>query len=97
MAILIPLGPEPSYGEMGPLFGPPDRRLTFHDHGALYRMRGQIFAPLHAVGFACYWHRTDATSPQRWKTAPVTASSSPPPHGECQSARRGWWGLHPLI
>jgi hypothetical protein len=39
---------------MEPLFGPPDQRTTFYGQGALYRMGGQMFAPLHTVGFTRY-------------------------------------------
>jgi hypothetical protein len=40
------------YVAIEPLFGPPDQRSTFYDQGALYRMGGQMFTPLHTVGFA---------------------------------------------
>jgi hypothetical protein len=40
------------YVAIEPRFGPPDQRSTFDDPGALYRMAGQMFVPLHTDGFA---------------------------------------------
>ena len=37
----------------GVRFGPP-HHPTIHDSRALYHMGGQMFAPLHSIGFACY-------------------------------------------
>jgi hypothetical protein len=46
---------------MGPLFGPPHQRSPLHNQGALYRIRGTVFALLHLVGFSR--HR-DVQAPQ---------------------------------
>ena len=44
----------PRYLDSGPLFEPPHQRSTIHDQSALYRRRGQGFAPLNTVGFASH-------------------------------------------
>jgi hypothetical protein len=51
--ILINLGDSephtspPLVCDIGLLFGPPYQRSTRHDQGTLYRMRDEVFAPLH--------------------------------------------------
>ena len=38
----------------GPLFEAPHQRSTIHDQSVRYRMRANVFAPLHTVGLASH-------------------------------------------